>query len=267
MTNYANWYAYYRTRVLAAKTTSSLAFNFLDSTYRVGFHTLNTPATNWVDVNDWTAAQRNLWYPKLFGVGARGADAVARRVVAGGRTLPHRPGGAGSLPAMPEGYIPASATDPVTVSCQKNYHIYFTDGYTNKPVMPSPFPFVAPYTAGEVDGAAVPVFSARPGSGQSSGGDRRRLASLDGNPWPNPYLDPIPTAGTLADISLYYWMNNLRPAAFGRPPFPRPTSRRTTDAPAQTWCGPTIRPSGSTSISAPYRSAPRGCWTRPTWST
>ena len=58
--NYANWYAYYRLRAHAAKTTSSLAFNLLDDSYRVGFQTLGTEpapigsgvAPTWVDVND-----------------------------------------------------------------------------------------------------------------------------------------------------------------------------------------------------------------------
>ena len=38
MTNYSNWFAYYRTaRVLAAKTTTAIAFNIIDNTYRAGF--------------------------------------------------------------------------------------------------------------------------------------------------------------------------------------------------------------------------------------
>ena len=159
MTNYSNWYAYYRTRVLAAKTTSAIAFSFLDATNRVGFHTLNTPATNWVDINDWTLAQRNLWYPKLFGVTIPAAQTPSLDVLLRvGELFRTGAGGAGSLPAMPEGYIPATAVDPVTVSCQKNYSIYFTDGFTNQPTEPASFPFAAPYNAtGEVDGAAAPA--------------------------------------------------------------------------------------------------------------
>ncbi len=64
--NYANWYAYYRLRSHSAKTTSSLAFNLLDDSYRVGFHTLGTEpvptgsgvAPTWVDVKDFNLAQR-----------------------------------------------------------------------------------------------------------------------------------------------------------------------------------------------------------------
>ena len=80
--NYANWFAYYRLRSLASKTTSALAFNNLDNSYRVGFQTLGqepppigpSPATFppvWVDVADFTSGvggQRQLWWNALFAV-------------------------------------------------------------------------------------------------------------------------------------------------------------------------------------------------------
>ena len=74
--NYANWFAYYRLRAHAAKTTSTLAFNLLDPTYRVGFHILGTEPTpignglriSWVDVKDFNLAQRTAWWAALFAV-------------------------------------------------------------------------------------------------------------------------------------------------------------------------------------------------------
>jgi hypothetical protein len=68
MTNYSNWFAYYRTRVLAAKTTTAIAFNIIDNTYRAGFHTMNTPGTNWLNMADFDAAQRIAWYNMLFSI-------------------------------------------------------------------------------------------------------------------------------------------------------------------------------------------------------
>src|SRR5208282_3142112 len=77
MTNYANWFAYYRTRVQAVKTVTSLVFSQLDNTYSVGFHTLSNglttstsqsdPAT-FVNVAPFNAAQKALWYQQLFNV-------------------------------------------------------------------------------------------------------------------------------------------------------------------------------------------------------
>jgi type IV pilus assembly protein PilY1 len=208
MTNYSNWYAYYRTRVLAAKTTTAIAFNFLDATYRVGFHTMNTPTTNWVDVNDWVSAQRNSWYSKLFGVSiGTGITPTINAMLRVGELFKTGTGGQGVLPSstnMPEGYIPASATDPVTVSCQKNYHILFTDGFTNQ--------FFTPTIVGEVDGGNIPSFPADPDPVNHPEVTVAGLRALTGTPWINPFKDPTPTPNSLSDIGLYYWQNDLRPS-------------------------------------------------------
>ena len=83
MTNYANWFAYYRTRITAVKTVTSLTFlgklgnTFnLDDTFRVGLHTLSNkkaatsgkfdPAA-FVDVQDFDATQKAAWYAQLLG--------------------------------------------------------------------------------------------------------------------------------------------------------------------------------------------------------
>ena len=71
MTNYANWFAYYRTRIQAVKTVTSLAFNDLvpGTDYRVGFHTLsNNPTTTFQNIALFDAAQRTAWVQKLFGI-------------------------------------------------------------------------------------------------------------------------------------------------------------------------------------------------------
>ncbi|MEO8136507.1 MAG: hypothetical protein ABI831_21335, partial [Betaproteobacteria bacterium] len=167
--NYANWYAYYSTRLNAAKTTSATAFSFLTNVapdpiaYRVGFHNLGEePATFggtgtpilWVDVADWDLTQRYAWYGKLFGVSVSTyktptLDAMLRI----GNLF--ETGGPSGLPAAINP-LPAGAADPIVkkannidlVSCQNNYHILFTDGKTNQ-VTPTT-------TAGEQD-ALVPV--------------------------------------------------------------------------------------------------------------
>ena len=54
MTNYANWFAYYRTRILSVKTVTSLTFlgksslgiYNVDDTLRIGFHTLSNGGLN-----------------------------------------------------------------------------------------------------------------------------------------------------------------------------------------------------------------------------
>ncbi len=139
MTNYANWYAYYRTRILAAKTVSSIAFSYLDNTYRVGFHTFGSPAVGsssvlWVDPLDFNLAQKTAWYSKLFGISITNymtptLDAMLRI----GNLF--QTGTNGAQPNVTP--LPAPVKDPIQLSCQSNYHILFTDGYANQALLPT----------------------------------------------------------------------------------------------------------------------------------
>lgn len=215
MTNYANWFAYYRTRVLTAKTTTAIAFANVDKTYRAGLHTMNLrlPAADptmaeWLDIADFTPANRLAWYNKLFsiaivaGLQTPTLDAMIRI----GEVVKD---GAGTVPGLPTHSDPFP-TNPATgtpVTCTNNYHVLFTDGETNQATLPT--------VAGEVDGAAMPARVLNGTLPPDPGASRpeRTLATLTaGANWPNPYKDVAsPTANSLADVSLYYWMQDLRP--------------------------------------------------------
>jgi type IV pilus assembly protein PilY1 len=222
MTNYANWYAYYRTRILAAKTTTAIAFNIVDNKYRVGFHVMNASLTNWLDAGDFFSGaglQRENWYNKLFAV----------PIVAGSKTPTLdallRIGalvetGASAITGLPAHAdpIPSIAGNPVT--CTNNYHILFTDGFTDQLTLPT--------VVGEVDGGNVPARGASIGGKPALPADpgaaepTRTLSGLNaaiGGQWPRPFRDATPTtANSLADISLYYWMRDLRPAMLNNVP-------------------------------------------------
>lgn len=116
MTNFSNWYAYYRTRMLMMKSSTSQAFSAIDDSFRVGYTQINALGnTTYVPVRPFSASQRTTWYNKLFaatpgsGTPLRGALAFAGRVYAGKE----------------------SVDDPVQYSCQKNFTILTTDGYWN----------------------------------------------------------------------------------------------------------------------------------------
>jgi hypothetical protein len=212
--NYANWYAYYRLRSLAAKTTSALAFSYLDDTYRVGFHTLGTEpvpsgtgvSPAWVDVADFSVVaggSRNAWYTALFAVPT--VTNYKTPSLSGALRIGHlfETGLATGLPAtvMP---LPGTPTDPITLSCQNNYHILFTDGFTNQvnwPAVPA---------VGEQDNT-VPVWGASiidvpPENVMPN------LRPRSGAPWPTPFLQDMskPMGDTLADIAMSYWSRDLR---------------------------------------------------------
>lgn len=216
MSNYANWYAYYRTRILAAKTTTAIAFNLVDKQFRVGFHVMNAVATNWLDSNDFLSGaggQRESWYNKLFAVPitAGSKTPTLDALIRIGQLVEN---GAGAVPGLPvhTDPIPTIAGNPVT--CTNNYHILFTDGFTDQVTLPT--------IVGEVDGGNVPARGAPVGGRPALPADpgvsapSRSLSGLNalvGTSWPRPFRDaPTATANSLADISLYYWMRDLRPA-------------------------------------------------------
>ena len=118
--NYANWYAYFRTRVQLMRTAAGRAFADLDAKYRVGFTTIDstgvTNDANFQGIEDFGATQKQTFLTKLYA-----------RVPA--NTTPLR----ASLSKVGRYYankIPGQ-TDPVQYSCQRNYAILSTDGYWN----------------------------------------------------------------------------------------------------------------------------------------
>jgi Tfp pilus tip-associated adhesin PilY1 len=232
--NYANWYAYYSTRLLAAKSTSATAFSFLtplageQPAYRVGFHNLGeepvgfggagTPIV-WLDVRDWDPTtvvsagktQIELWYEKLFGISVSTFKTPTLGAMLRVGNL-FETGGAGGLPASINP-LPATATEPLSVkpdttlvSCQNNYHILFTDGKTNQ--------VTGITTPGDQDGIVPASLSMAGGNPiQPIPPDQvlATLAPLAGSAWPNMFKQGVTVSNTLADVAAYYWSRDLRP--------------------------------------------------------
>ncbi len=87
MTNFANWYAFYRTRILSMKAASGIAFSALDQNSRVGFHTLWENGTLFTNVKDFTSANKQTWLTNVYKVDPEQRHAAARRDVARRRAL------------------------------------------------------------------------------------------------------------------------------------------------------------------------------------
>ena len=177
MTNFANWYAYYRTRMNMAKTGVGRAFVGLDENYRAGFmtiHTTGSDTSDFIPIQTFNLAQKNTWFNKLYaidpnsGTPLRSALAVAGRMYAG-KTL----------------------TDPVQYSCQKNYTILSTDGYWNG-------------SAGsDISGGAI---------GNQDNTEPR--PKYDGNV-SGTAGSSAGGADTLADVAMYYYKTDLRDSSKG----------------------------------------------------
>ncbi len=118
MTNFANWWTYYRTRMQMMKTATSLAFQPIDERYRVGFFTINTSSTttgsNFLNVGKFTTSQKSTWFTKLFAADPGSNTPLRAALSKAGRI-----------------YAGKVGSDPMEYSCQQNFTILSTDGYWN----------------------------------------------------------------------------------------------------------------------------------------
>jgi type IV pilus assembly protein PilY1 len=118
--NYANWYAYYQTRMEMMKAGISRAFKDIDSKYRVGFNTISNRSvtgTEFLDIADFGTTQKSDFYTKL-------------NAATPGSSTPLR----GALSKIGQYFAKkrsGQTYDPIQYSCQKNFHVLSTDGYWN----------------------------------------------------------------------------------------------------------------------------------------
>ncbi len=177
--NFANWFSYYRTRILMMKSGAGRAFASIGSNYRVGFMTIQaTPSTSTTDpqylaISDFDTAQKASWYAKFYAMSPSNSTPLKAALSKAGRNY------AGKL-----------GPDPVQYSCQQNFTILTTDGYWNRS---SPDPV-------DVNGAALDP------------------ASQDSNvaKTPRPLYDGALSgaSNTLADAAAYYYYTDLRNSGF-----------------------------------------------------
>ncbi|MBU1426061.1 MAG: hypothetical protein KKH12_12855 [Gammaproteobacteria bacterium] len=180
MTNHANWWAYYHTRMQAMKSSVSRAFKALNQRYRVGFSTIcdttATTGTNFLANDTFELAQKNNWYKKLFATGTSCWTPLRGALSKTGQYYAHRVG----------------AVDPMQYSCQRNYAILSTDGYWNTNVETGTF---GPYG---LDGANVGDLDYDPAT---------RINGI--------YQGPTATSNSLADVAKYYYDTDLRRSDLG----------------------------------------------------
>jgi type IV pilus assembly protein PilY1 len=123
MTNMANWFAYYRTRMQLMKSAAGRSFDILDGDYRVGLITIDSDPAKYLPIQDFnvgTNAQKQKWFEKLYSQVPDGGTPLRESLATVGRIF------AGQHPIS--GF---SSDDPMQYSCQSNYTLLTTDGYWN----------------------------------------------------------------------------------------------------------------------------------------
>ena len=181
MTNFANWYAYYRTRMQMMKTATGRAFVPIDDRYRVGFVTINpgnpVTASKYLKIDTFTSTQKSTWYTKLYGQTTNGSTPLREALSRVGRHY------AGVITGINSGMT----EDPVTHSCQQNFALLTTDGYWNGG------------GGQKINGSAI---------GNQDNADpatpHARAGAFDGG--------LAGASDTLADVAAYYYKTDLRPA-------------------------------------------------------
>ncbi len=180
--NFANWYAYHRTRIKAAKAGAGYAFADLGENLRVGFDTIWNrnpyliPVTSdgglFRDVGPST--NRSTWYSRLYGAQGSNSTPLQTALTRTGDYF-KRTDAAG--PWGPE-------TVPDQITCRQNFAILTTDGFWNNGLGPT-----------NADNTLGPVITSPTG------------ATYQYVPGP-PYA--AAANGTLADVAMNYWVQDLR---------------------------------------------------------
>ncbi len=196
MQNFANWYSYYRTRMLLMKSATTLAFNQLDGNYRVGFDNICQATGTTVDnpVNQFTGANRTAWWTSLTKAAPACATPLRAETAKIGRYF------AGKQT------VSTAHPDPIEYSCQQNYMLLVTDGYWNE---------VESTAIKKVDGSDINntdnniLTAARPYY------DGEQASTTCTTPASGTTRSGALSCRTLADITYHYYSTDLRTSALG----------------------------------------------------
>jgi type IV pilus assembly protein PilY1 len=128
-TNFANWYSYYRTRILMMKTSTGLAFSPICPTgstaacqYRVGFGTMNNNGgSKFLNLSTFDPTQKTAWYNMLYSTVASNSTPLLGALANVGKMYANKISSINGV----------SVVDPIQYSCQQNFAILTTDGFWN----------------------------------------------------------------------------------------------------------------------------------------
>lgn len=191
--NFANWYTYYRSRVLLARAGVGRAFAAQGNNMRVAFGAINkgsstidgkSTSTLITGVRQFSGANRTNFFDKLY----------QHTIPAQGTPLRTAMDGVGKYLKREDDQGPWSDTPGqdggVQPICRQNYHILMTDGYWSD------------------------SFSGI-GNADNTDGNKHTNHFPNATPATYQYKAALPYSdsfsNTLADVAMYYWKTDLRP--------------------------------------------------------
>lgn len=201
--NFANWYTYYRSRILSARAGIGKAFAAQATNMRVGFGAINKNSAT-IDgaagtstivrgVRSFSGTDRATFFSDLYGHVINTSATPLRRAlddVGQYYSRSDNSGPWGNTPGTDDGVATSSH-----VQCRPSYTILMTDGYWNGDQASTS------EAQANVDGTGGPTVT-----GPVS------LAYPDGRSYTYDAVSPFNDAheNTLADVAMYYWKRDLR---------------------------------------------------------
>ena len=204
-TNYANWYSYYRTRLLTMKGGVGKVMGAIDaSRFRIGYSAISSSSysasnAGFLPLGDFDGGtQRVDFYSKLYAAPTGGYTPLRPALEKIGKYYAGRQRNGTALPN--------GVADPMQYSCQRNYAILTTDGYWNRDAEPNS----TSYEPTRLNGSTQ---IGNPDGGTSIPRPRRDDGRQQGSNW---VTGGSGVSNSLADISEYFFSTDLRdPAVAG----------------------------------------------------
>src|SRR5690554_5586384 len=193
--NFANWYSYYRTRLMASKAGIGEAFDSLPPEFRLGWGAINSEGNDIDDVEGvdavtqgvrgYDSAHRTDFYNWLYGKDASGGTPLLKALNGAGeyyetslRAWVDNPDNEHNISSNP------------ARQCRQAYTILMTDGYYGSTLSSN-------HAANQADDAAGAEIT------NPSGTDYQYQPVF-------PFKDEVTeTSTTLADVAMYYWKRDL----------------------------------------------------------
>ncbi|HJU38714.1 MAG TPA: hypothetical protein VJ724_04015, partial [Tahibacter sp.] len=224
--NFANWYSYYRTRSLMARSSLATAFARRDDTIRIAFQNLNSNLFGDAStIESFGGAARSAFFRWLLtdrangGTPNRAAMTRAMTFYSSGYANGRGTGTNGRFNPYWEN-IPGQPNGGRELTCRQNFHLLVTDGYWNSD---------APADVGP---KVTQTFDLPDGRRYSSSSAHTRAYWNEARP-------PGAAAPGLADIGFRAWATDLRPdLADNVPPFLADSRTGVTDTTTRTVARP-----------------------------